>query len=173
LSCSPYYQSASYFIKDGPDSRFPLTPSSLHGLHIFLLPLGPTPNGKGPTLSRPPNPVDPPCLLDSASSRRSNSAVESVVAFCPGPAVLGPEPEGGTRSEWVAYALHTVPLDIGLVACMRVQLSRLTNLVLCAMAGGLYSRQRGWSRWRSCSMVLVYMKFDSVLAVHAKSRRTD
>jgi hypothetical protein len=110
------------------DVHFPLTPSSLHGLHIFLLPLGPTPNGKGPTLSLPPKPVDPPCLLDSASRRRRSSAVESVVAFCP--AVLGPELEGGTRSEWVAYARHAVGLDIGVIACVRVQLSKLTNLVL-------------------------------------------
>ena len=114
------------------DVHFPLTPSSLHGLHIFLLPLGPTPKGKGPTLSLPPKPVDPPCLLDSASKRRRSSAVESVVAFCP--AVLGPEVEGGTRSEWVAYARHTFALDIGVIACVRVQLSKLTNLVLCAMA---------------------------------------
>lgn len=112
----------------GRDVRFPLTPSSLHGLHIFLLPLGPTPNGKGPTLSLAPNPVDPPCLLDSASKRRRSSAVESVVAFWP--AVLGPELEGGTRSEWVAYARHTGALDIGVIAFVRVQLSKLTNLVL-------------------------------------------
>jgi len=120
------------------DVHFPLTPSSLHGLHIFLLPLGPTPKGKGPTLSLPPNPVDPPCLLDSASKRRRSSAVESVVAFCPAPAPgeLDPGAEGGIRSEWVAYARHTVALDIGLIACARVQLSRLIKLVLCAIVFG-------------------------------------
>jgi len=100
LLCRPPYYSMSSiaFNSHGPiNSHFPLTPSSLHGLHIFLLPLGPTPNGNGPTLSLPPNPVDPPCLLDSASRRRRSSAVESVVAFWPG--LLGPEPEGETRSE--------------------------------------------------------------------------
>lgn len=119
-------------LTDDPDSHFPLTPSSLHGLHNFLLPLGPIPSGNGPTLSLPPNPVDPPCLLDSASRRRSSSAVESVVAFRP--PVLDPGPDGGTRSEWVAYALHAVALEIGVVACIRVQLNKLTSFVLCAIA---------------------------------------
>lgn len=133
-------------------ARFPPIPSSPHFLQPLLRPLGPTPSGKGPTVSCPSNPVLPRDRASASSRRKISSAVGAVVEE---EEELEPGAESGRgkgRSEWVANS--------------RVEVERVGLTGILQIGRKIHFDEDGWEkdarivRFKRGVMLALYAMYD-------------